>query len=77
MDPDADPYIFITDLEDANKKLIFKKKFSCILLFEGTYTSFSKIKVKKMSQNSRKQGFSYYFRIRIQSRIRIRAHTSD
>jgi hypothetical protein len=31
-DPDADPYpsIFIIDLQDANKKLIFKKKFSCI-----------------------------------------------
>jgi hypothetical protein len=40
-DPDADPSIFITDLQDANKQLI-KKKFFCILLFEGTFTSFFK-----------------------------------
>jgi hypothetical protein len=35
-DPDADPEpsIFIIALQDANKKLI-KKKFFCILLFEG------------------------------------------
>ncbi len=38
LDPDADPdpSIFIIDLQDGNKKLI-KKKFSCILLFEGTF----------------------------------------
>jgi hypothetical protein len=49
MDPDldSDSSIFITDLQDANKKLIFKKKFSGILLFKGTYTSFSKIKSQK------------------------------
>ncbi len=33
VDPDPDPSIFITDLQDA-KKLIFLKKFSCILLFK-------------------------------------------
>jgi hypothetical protein len=27
MDPDADSSIFITELQDANKKLIFKKSF--------------------------------------------------
>jgi hypothetical protein len=50
MDPDADPdqdnAIFIIDLQDANKKQILKKIFS-ILLLEGTFTSFSKIKSKK------------------------------
>jgi hypothetical protein len=46
-DPDADPSIFIIDLHDANKKLIFLKKFSCILLFEGTFTSFFKDKKSK------------------------------
>jgi hypothetical protein len=35
-DPDADPFIFIIDLRDANKKQIFLTKFFCILLFEGT-----------------------------------------
>ncbi len=37
MDPDADPAIFISDLED-----IKKKKFFCLLLFEGTFPSFFK-----------------------------------
>jgi hypothetical protein len=45
MDPD--PSIFITSLQDANKKLIFLKKFCSILLFEGTYTSFFKDKKSK------------------------------
>jgi hypothetical protein len=48
MDPDSDadpdPSIFIIDLQDANKKLIFKKMFSCLLLFEGSFTSFFKDK---------------------------------
>jgi hypothetical protein len=43
LDPDADPAIFITDLQDANKKL----KFFCLLFFEGTFTSFLKIKSPK------------------------------
>jgi hypothetical protein len=50
MDPDSDPdpSIFIIDFQDANRKLI-KKKFSCILSFEGTGTlhHFSKIKSGK------------------------------
>ncbi len=41
MDPDPDPAIFVTDLQDANKKLFFSK-FFCSLLFEGTFTSFFK-----------------------------------
>jgi hypothetical protein len=46
---DSDPSFFIIDLQDANKKLIFLNKFSCILLFEGTFTSFSKDKKLKRS----------------------------
>jgi hypothetical protein len=42
MDPD--PAIFFTNLQDANKKLIKKKIFFCLLLFEGTFTSFLLIK---------------------------------
>jgi hypothetical protein len=35
--------------------------FSCILLFKGTFTSFFKEKkIKKKSQNSMNQVFSYY-----------------
>jgi hypothetical protein len=48
-DPDADPAIFVIDLQDANKKLIFDKKFSCLLLLEGMVHlhNFSKIKCLK------------------------------
>jgi hypothetical protein len=38
MDPD--PATFVIDLQDANKKLILINKFFCLLLFEGTFTSF-------------------------------------
>ncbi len=45
----------------CQQKTKFFKKFSCVLLFEGTFTSFfGDKKVKKKSQNSRNQGFSYY-----------------
>jgi hypothetical protein len=37
MDPDHDPAIFVSDLQDTVKNLFF-----CILLFEGTLTSFFK-----------------------------------
>ncbi len=40
------------------KNGIFFEVFFCLLLFEGTFTSFLKIKSHK---NSRNQGFSYYF----------------
>jgi hypothetical protein len=44
MDPD--PAIFVIGLQDAYKKLFFKK-FFCLLLFEGTFTSFFKDKSSK------------------------------
>jgi hypothetical protein len=47
MDPDPDPAIFVIDLEDANKKLIFSTTFFCLLLFDGTFTSFSNTKSQK------------------------------
>jgi hypothetical protein len=52
-DPDADPgpFIFVTDLQDANKNLIFKKSFpvrTVHYFFKvPVYTSFSKIKSQK------------------------------
>jgi hypothetical protein len=67
MDPD--PSIFIIDLQDANKKLILKKKFSCKLLFEGTSISFFKDKKSKRSHKTvenRNQGFSYYIGLMIE-----------
>ncbi len=39
-------------------KKLFSPKFFCLLLFEGKFTS---KKVIKKSQNSRNQGFPYYF----------------
>jgi hypothetical protein len=45
-DTDPDPGIFVIDLQGANKKLI-KKKFFCLLFFEGTFTSFFNDKKSK------------------------------
>jgi hypothetical protein len=45
-DTDPDPAIFVIDLQDTNKKLKKKRKF-CLLLFEGTFTSFLKDKKSK------------------------------
>jgi hypothetical protein len=42
----ADPAIFVNDLQDASKKLIFYN-FFCLLLFEGTFISFFKDKKSK------------------------------
>jgi hypothetical protein len=39
QDPDPDPAIFVSDLQNVNKKLFF-----CLLIFEGTFTSFFKDK---------------------------------
>jgi hypothetical protein len=51
MDPNSDPYpaIFVTELQDTNKKQTLLKKFFGLLLFEGTFTAhhFSKIKKSK------------------------------
>ncbi len=66
LDPDPnsnpDPSIFITDLQDANKKIILKTKFFCILLFKVLLHHFSKIK----SQKEVTKGFSYYFCLMIE-----------
>jgi hypothetical protein len=45
MDPD--PAIFVIDLQDANKKFFFFLEVFMLFLFEGTFTSFFKIKSKK------------------------------
>jgi hypothetical protein len=76
--PAPGPAIFVIDLQDVNKKLVF-----CLLLFEGKFTSFFKDKkVIKKSQNSRNPGFPYYFYLMIEGsgssgkRIReIQQHT--
>jgi hypothetical protein len=50
MDLDLDPAVFVIDLQDANKKQF--KKFFCLLLFEGTFTSFFKDKKSKRSHKT-------------------------
>jgi len=39
LDPEADPdpAIFVSDLQDANKKLIVKKRFSCLSFLKVHY----------------------------------------
>jgi hypothetical protein len=51
MDLDPDPALFVIDLEDANKQQIFSK-FFCLVLFEGTFTSFFKDKKSKRSHKT-------------------------
>jgi hypothetical protein len=59
MDPD--PAFIVIDLQDANKKLTLDKSFSASYYLKVHLHHFSKIKKnKRMSQNSRNQGFSYY-----------------
>jgi hypothetical protein len=50
---DPDPAVFVIDLQDAKKKQIFLNHFFCLSLFEGTFTSFSKIKSQNELQNSK------------------------
>jgi hypothetical protein len=77
MDPDLDPdpAIFVINLQNANKKLIFKQ-FFCVLLFEGTFTSFFKDKKSKRSHKT--EGIKVLLTIfACDRRILIRIHTSD
>jgi hypothetical protein len=77
-DPDADPdsAIFIIDLQEANKKIIFIKKNFCILLFEGTFTSFFKDKKLKRSHKTVESWFFLLFSLNDRW-IRIRIHTGE
>jgi hypothetical protein len=56
-----DPDFFDIDLQDASKKIIFNTIFSAYYILKVHLHHFSKIKSQKESQNSRNQGFSYYF----------------
>jgi len=57
-DPDPDPAIFVIELQDDSKKIIFS---GCYFLKVHLH-HFSKIKSQKeLKINSRNQGSSYYF----------------
>ncbi len=58
---DLDPAIFVIDLQDASKKLIFNTFFSAYYFLKVHLRHFWKIKSQKEPQNSRNKGFSYYF----------------
>jgi hypothetical protein len=60
-DPDPDPAIFVIDLQDASKKLIFNTIFSAYYFLKLHLHHFSKIKSQKESQDSRNQGFLTIF----------------
>jgi hypothetical protein len=84
MDPNPDSAIFVSDLQDAYKIRIVKKK-CCLLLFEGTGTFTSFFNDNKSKRSHKIVGIKafltilLYRRIRNQSwtRIRIQIHTSD
>ncbi len=65
-DSDPDPAIFVNDLQDASKKLIFNAIFSAYYFLKLHLHNFSKIKSQKESQYSRNQVFSHYFSMMIQ-----------
>ncbi len=62
-------YFRHVNLQDANKKLIFKKRFSAYYFLKEHLHHFSKTKVKKKSHNSRNQGFYYYFCLMIEGSV--------
>ncbi len=59
LDVDPESSIFIIDLQDPNKKLLKKKVFLDITFWRYFYIIFQRLKVKKKSQKSKDQGFSY------------------
>ncbi len=80
MDPD--PAIFVTNLQDANKKTNFLKSFSAYYILKVHLHHFSKIKTKKSKRSHKTVGievFSHYLEVFLldDRRIRIRIHTSD
>jgi hypothetical protein len=60
-DPDANPAFFRHRPSGRQQKTCLKKSFSAFYFLMVQLHHFSKIKVKKKSQSSRNQGFSYYF----------------
>ncbi len=72
---DLDPAIFVTDLQEANKKQFFNKVFLLITFLRYIYIIFQD---KKSKRSHETVGIKVFLTIddrRIRSRIRI--HTSD
>jgi hypothetical protein len=60
---DPDPAIFVIDLQDASKKLIFNTIFSAFYFLKVHLHHFSKIKSQKESQNSILEGIKVFLTI--------------
>jgi hypothetical protein len=74
MDPD--PTIFANDLQDANQKIILKKSFSVLFLFDCSFILLFKDKKSKRSHKTVR--IKVFLTILLDdSRIRIWIHTSD
>jgi hypothetical protein len=58
MEPDLDPANFVLD---SKKYFFFLQSFPVYFFLKVHLHHFSNINVRKKSQNSRNQGFSYYF----------------
>ncbi len=65
MDPDSDPAIFVSDLQDVNKKLFFVFNL-LLLLFDGTFTSFFKDKKSYRSKKTVGINVFYHFCLMIE-----------
>jgi hypothetical protein len=63
QDSDPDPAIFVIDIQDANKKQIFKKSFSTFYFLKVHLHHFSKIKSHEeiTKQHGRNQDFLTIF----------------
>ncbi len=76
MDPD--PSIFISGLQDANKKLIlFGKVFLYITFWRYFYIIFQRYKVKKITKRSKSRFFLRFLLTDRRIRSRNRINTSD
>ncbi len=58
------------------QKLIFMKRFFCLLHFEGTFTSFFKYKKSKSEFTKQEESRFFFLFLLDDWRIRIRIHTS-
>ncbi len=61
MDPD--PAIFVIDLQDASKKLIFNTIFSAYYFFKVNLHHFSKIKSQKEESQNTVEGIKVFLTI--------------
>jgi hypothetical protein len=76
MDPDPDPAIFVIDLQDANKKLIFKK-FSAYYFVKAR--RYQQVKNSSICRQYQKHGLPmcHHFGVEPDPDLDPRIHASD